>query len=351
MKTLTEYILESLILEKRSLTNRAQKWAQNIIKIVKENDDKFKASKDELKMLGNISNGKKDDIDKFYSDNSNVFKFTISIKEQHYNLFLILNCYGEDEINSKLNTFDFFESEDGKLVYYIVLNCKDNINDIENQKNTLAHELRHFYDKIKGHGGTKNDTYNKDTINKYNQFLYYISQTEQNAFYAGFKQKLTENKTFQNQLLTLFKAYNKESKTIEEVIKQFCKDSYNYRLNNCFRNSDDMSEENLNLEQLSKPKEAEALNKAKCYNPLRFLEYNYYILDSFDSFLIFISKNPKTEQEDNERKEEILSCLKPYNDDKPIENEKQIKNVYNEIIKFYNNIYKNYIKIIKNVIK
>ena len=112
-----------------------------------------------------------------------------------------------------------------------------------------------------------------------------------------------------------------------------------------------MSEENLNLEQLSKPKEAEALNKAKCYNPLRFLEYNYYILDSFDSFLTFISKNPKTEQEDNERKEEILSCLKPYNDDKPIENEEQLKKVYDGIKKIYKGTFKSYMNIIKNFIK
>lgn len=354
MKTITEYILESLILEKRSLTSRAQKWAQNIIKIVKEDDAKFKASDDERKMLENISNGKKDNIDKFYNDNSNIFKFTISIKEQHYDLFFIINCYGKDEINSKLNTFDFFESEDSKLVYYIVLNCKDNINDIENQKNTLAHELRHFYDKIKGHGGTKNDTYDKDTINKYNQFLYYISQTEQNAFYVGFKQKLTENETFQNQLLTLFKVYNKEGKTIEEVIKQFCKDSYDYRLNNCFRNSDDMSDENLNLEQLSKPKEAETLNKAKCYNPLRFLEYNYYILDTFDNFKTFILENPKKPgKEDNARKEEILKFLKPYNDDKEIdpENEVQLKKVYDGIKKIYKGTFKSYMNIIKNFIK
>lgn len=354
MKTLTEYILESLILEKRSLTSRAQKWAQNIIKIVKEDDAKFKASKDELKMLENISRGKKDDIDKFYNDNSNIFKFTISIKEQHYDLFLILNCYDEDEINSKLNTFDFFESEDGKLVYYIVLNCKDSINDIENQKNTLAHELRHFYDKIKGHGGTKNDTYDKDTINKYNQFLYYISQTEQNAFYAGFKQKLTENETFQNQLLTLFKAYNKEGNAIEKVIKQFCEDSYDYRLNNCFRNSDDTSEENLNLEQLSKPEGAEALNKAKCYNPLRFLEYNYYILDTFDNFKTFISENPKKPgKEDNERKEEILKFLKPYNDDKEINpnDENTLKKVYEGIKKFYKQTFSSYMNLIKQFIK
>ena len=79
-------------------------------------------------------------------------------------------------------------------------------------------------------------------------------------------------------------------------------------------------------------------NKAKCYNPLRFLEYNYYILDTFDNFKTFISENPKKPgKEDNERKEEILKFLKPYNDDKEINpnDENTLKKVYEGIKKFY----------------
>lgn len=360
MKTLQEYILESLILEKRSLTDLAQEKAEEIIKIVtSSNNDKFKASDDERNILKDISNKKTKKIDKFYGDKSNIFKITISLKgnkrrsRQNFDLFIIINCY--KDINGKLNTFDFCKSENGKLVYYIVLNCKDDIYNIRQQKNTLAHEIRHFYDKIKGHGGTKNDTYDEKTINKYNNFLYYISQTEQNAFYAGFRQKLTENETFQNQLLTLFNAYNEEgNRSIEEVIKQFSEESYEYRLKYCFINSDDTSEKNLDLKQLSKPEGAEALNKAKCYNPLRFLEYNYYILDTFDNFKTFISENPKKPgKEDNARKEEILKFLKPYNDDKEINpnDENTLKNVYDGIKKIYKGTFKSYMNIIKNFIK
>ena len=360
MKTLQEYILESLILEKRSLTDLALEKAEEIIKIVtSNNNDKFKASTDEQNILKDISNKKTKKIDKFYGDKSNIFKITISLKgnkrrpRQNYDLFIIINCYKKEHINGKLNTFDFCKSEDGKLVYYIVLNCIDNIYNLRQQKNTLAHEIRHFYDKIKGHGGTKNDTYDEKTINKYNNFLYYISQTEQNAFYAGFKQKLNENETFQKQLLTLFNAYNTEGKkTIEEVIKQFSEESYKYRLEKCFKNSDDMTEENLDLTQLSKPKKAEELNKAKCYNPLRFFEYNYYILDTPEHFYEFISENPKKPGvEDNERKEEILSFLKPYNDDKPIETDEQLKNVYVGIKKFYKQTFSSYMNLIKQFIK
>lgn len=367
MKTLQEYILESLILEKRSLTSRAQKWAQKIIdNVLSDNNEvknKFLASDVEKTMLKNISD-KKDDIDKFYIDEkdkkSDIFKFQISVKEQPYDLFLILNCYSEDVINSKLNTFDFCESE-GKLVYYIVLNCKDNIGDIENQKHTLAHELRHVYDKIKGHGGTKNDTYKEETINKYNKFLYYISQTEQNAFYTGFKTKFTENKeNIQGQLLNVFNDYkkNKNCKNVEQFIKQFSLDCYKYRLENCFDGSDDWSK----IEYPNKPKDTDnektklekTINLIRCHNPLLFLEYNYYILDTFDSFKTFISENPKKPgKEDNGRKEEILKYLKPYNDDKEINHndENTLKKVYDEIKKFYKQTFSSYINLIKQFIK
>lgn len=360
MKTLHKYILESLILEKKSVADLAEEKSEDIIKIVtSSNNDKFKASTDERIILKDISDKKTKKIDKFYSDKSNIFKIQISLKgnkrqpRQNYDLFIIINCYPKKYINGKLNTFDFCKSKNGKIVFYVVLNCIDDIYNIRQQKNTLAHEIRHFYDKIKGHGGTKNDTYDEKTINKYNKFLYYISQTEQNAFYTGFKQKLNEDETFQKQLLTLFNVYNPEgNKTVEEVIKQFSLDSYNYRLEKCFKKSDDVSEKNLNLTQLSNPPKAEELNKAKCFNPLRFLEYNYYILDSYENFYEFISKNPKNPNvEDNKRKEEILGFLKPYNDDKEIETKEQLQNVYNGIVKFYKGTFSSYMNIIKQFIK
>jgi hypothetical protein len=363
MKTLHEYILESLIFEKKSVADLAEEKATEIIKIVtSDNKDKFKASDDERNILKDISDKKTQKIDKFYSDKSNIFKITISFKgnkrhpRQNYDLFIIINCYKEEYINGKLNTFDFCKSENGKLVFYIVLNCIDDIYNIRQQKNTLAHEIRHFYDKIKGHGGTKNDTYDEKTINKYNKFLYYISQTEQNAFYTGFKQKLNEDENFQKQLLSLFNAYNQEgNKTIEEVIKQFSEESYKYRLENCFINSDDLS----NINEPDKPKDTDdketklnkTINIIRCHNPLLFWEYKYYILDTPEHFYEFISKNPKTKKEDNERKEEILSFLKPYNDDKPIETKEQLENVYNGIIKFYNGTFSSYMNLIKNFIK
>lgn len=255
MKTLTEYILESLIFEKKTLTSRAQKLAQNIIKIVKEDDAKFKASDDEQTMLQNISKSKEEKNKKdqfYYEDKSKIFKITISLKEQHHDLFFIINCWDENDIKDKINTFDFYELENNKTVFYIALNCidikdkKDTklVHGIENETDTLVHEIRHFYDKIKGHGGTKNNTYNADTINKYNKFLYYISQTEQNAFFAGFKQKFKQNKhDIQGQLLNVFSNYkeNEKCKNVEEFIEQFSLDCYKYRLENCFDKSDDWS--------------------------------------------------------------------------------------------------------------
>lgn len=345
MKTLTEYILESLIFEKKSLTSRSEKLAKNIINIVtsKNNDnDKFKASKNERTILQNISNDKKDDIDKFYSDKSNIFKFTISIKEQHYDLFFIINCYNEDEIKGKLNTFDFYV-ENNKTVYYIVMNCIEKIDNIANEKDTLVHELRHFYDKIKGHGGTKNDTYDENTLKKYNKFLYYISQTEQNAFYAGFKQKLNSDENYQTQLENLVKMYRKQGyKTIEEIIKQFCEESYDYRLKNCFQESDDWA-------QLKEP--TELVDKMKCHNPLCFLEYKYYILDSYENFCKFIYENPTNNKKDEKRKKEILGFLESYNNDKPIKNADQLRNVYNGVSRFYNKTFSNYMNLIKNFIR
>lgn len=392
MKTLTEYILESLIFEKKSVADLAEEKATEIINIVTSKNNvyrnKFLASDDEREILKGISEekGKQNEKDKFFYDNSNIFKFKLPLKikrlrkKEKYDLFIIINFYSQDEINSKLNSCDFYE-KNNKAWYYIVLNCikstkkidnnenkKDTLDfeNIKNEKNTLTHEISHFYDKLKELGGTKNDTYKDSTINKYNKFLYYISQTEQRAFYAGFKQKLNENKKYQYLLLELFNFYkgkdeNKDKNlTVEEFIKQFCSESYDYRLENYFKDSDTEpepdSEDNKannqkNTEDKKQPTIEEMLPEIMCHNPLRFLEYKYKILDSFKSFLTFISKNPKTKQEDNERKEEILSFLKSYNDDKEIETKEQLENVYNGIVKFYNGTFSSYMNIIKNFIK
>lgn len=365
MKTLTEYILESLIFEKKTLTSRAQKIADKVIDIVINNKNEFKASKAEETILEKISEEKNKEDKFYYKDNSNIFKIPISLKEQHYDLFFIINCWDENDIKDKINTFDF-KLENNKTVFYIALNCID-INTIENkkhkhgieiQKDTLVHEIRHFYDKIKGHGGTKNNTYDAYTINKYNKFLYYISQTEQNAFFAGFKQKFKANKdNIQGQLLNVFSNYkeNEKCKNVEEFIEQFSSDCYKYRLENCFDGSDDWSKIKYpDAHQKTDDEETKlkkTINLIRCHNPLLFLEYKYYILDSYENFYEFISKNPIDNKKDDERKKEILNCLQSYNNDKPIKNTDQLRKVYKKITGFYNKIFSNYMNLIKQFIE
>ena len=271
-------------------------------------------------------------------EHSKLFKFNIKHKENKYDLFLIINF--TENFAQKTNSFDY-DTIDEKNIYYIVINSRGKKHFRTKLDDTLMHEIRHFFDAITNAGGSKNNTYNDKTLNKYNKFLYYISQTEQNAFFAGFKRNLKNNKGGIVDKLKYTYEHSKAN-SIEEFLKLFCLNCYKFRLENCFKDSDDCCD-------INEPDDNQG--KILCHNPLRFLEYKYYILDSYEHFCEFISKNPKTKKEDKKRKKEILKCLEPYNDDKPIENDKQIKNVYNEIIKFYNNIYKNYIKIIKNVIK
>lgn len=344
MKSLKNYIYEHLILEKKSLTNLSSKITDKIINIVKtnisEDNHKYKVSDEEIEDLKKISKNKNKSLYKNLDDHSKLFKFNIKHKENKYDLFLIINF--TPQFTQKTNSFDY-DTIDEKNIYYIVINSKGKKHFRTKLDDTLTHEIRHFFDAITGAGGSKNNTYNDKTLNKYNKFLYYISQTEQNAFFAGFKRNLKNNKGgIVDKLKTTYK--KSDAKSIEEFLEKFCLNCYNFRLKKCFKDSDDCSD-------IKEPKDTN--EKILCHNPLRFLEYKYYILNSYKNFNTFISKNPITDTEDKKRKKEILKCLEPYNNDKPIDikNVEEIKNVYNEIIKFYNNIYKNYIKIIENEIK
>ena len=86
--------------------------------------------------------------------------------------------------------------------------------------------------------------------------------------------------------------------------------------------------------------------RGKVENPLRLLEYNFYLIDNIDNFTKFINNDEITEEKRPEAvKQYILSKLSVYT-----KGNKNIKDIYNAINKVYKQTYNNYIQDLKNAI-
>ena len=186
MKNLSEYIYESIIFEANSLNKLSEILADKII-------DRFK--KEEFSELPNIG--------KYNVDNSKTIKVE-KIKNKNYKDGEEITLYISYSDDYKNDAFlnDISLKKDNNA--YIII--KADISNIDNTDETLAHEIRHFYDKITGQdNGDINNTYEDGDTSRFEAFLYYISPTEQNAHTVGFKKWIKKD----NNLTLLKNTYNK----------------------------------------------------------------------------------------------------------------------------------------------
>lgn len=321
MKTLKEYINESLILEKFSLTKLSEQLADKIIDIINNNSEE------------NI--GELKDIDKSLQKkypNAKVYKISgIKYNDKQSTLYIIVNENSEEASNTYDNDLSF---KDDNNLGYIIINIPEGKN-IEDNSDSLSHELRHYYDQLSEQDvNNRNNTYepNKDE-GLWDGFLYRISPTEQNAFYTGFKKWINKNDNLEK-----FKSYYSklESKNVDDFIEKLSKMLIEKRHNLLKANNKQNEKELANEDQGS------------VENPIRILEYNYYILDSFEHFEEFINKDLITGKErSDEDKQYIINHLATFTNG----DTSDLKKIYNNIKSKYKQTFNSYKTLLQKVLK
>ena len=338
MKTLKKYIYESLIFEVK--TKAAISLAKIIVKEIDKRDkvllnDIWKKLPDDLK----------NDLLKLKDENTlkNEVKGVI-IPKYHFskvNKDLDIIYLEHPELN-----FNSFDPDKNRLV---LTSPSEDVSSIANE---IGHEYSHIVDWAKGNNNG-NDTYTpgQDEL-LFDKFLYLISNTEQKAMKINLKEKLVKNKSIQ-------KLVNSGQLTIENMdkfIKNFCEQMTENRHKGLKKYN---NKTKININYKDKKYSCEVYTEKDLYkkmsdkengifeNPLRLLEYKYYIMDNVEQFENFINNDEITgEERPNEVKEYIKSKLSIYTD-----GNKNIEKMYNEINKIYKQSCHNYLQDLKNAIK
>lgn len=316
MRTLREYINESMIFEKQSFNKLSDLLADKIIGLFK--DEQFVD-------LPDIGDKAKDDAKTVKVEN-------IKYKDKNVTLYVSYSNEYNDEFLNEISLKGDYKNDAFILI-------KGNLENIDNTDDTLAHEIRHFYDELTGNGGEINNTYDENSVNKFEKFLYLISPTEQNAHTAGFRKWIKKDKN-----LTLLKnTYDAlKSKDINSFIEKFSTIMTNRR-HEALKNKDSDDETQLkdmtiNVNGKNVPADAGT------ENPVRLFEYKYYILDSLDSFKKYINTNLASGKErSDEDKKYIINHLAVLNN-----GDTDIDSLYKVILKKYNQTFNTFKRILEN---
>lgn len=316
MRTLREYINESMIFEKQSFNKLSDILADKIIGLFK--DEQFVD-------LPDIGDKAKDDAKTVKVEN-------IKYKDKNVTLYVSYSNEYNDEFLNEISLKGDYKNDAFILI-------KGDLENIDNTDDTLAHEIRHFYDELTGNGGEINNTYDENSVNKFEKFLYLISPTEQNAHTAGFRKWIKKDKN-----LTLLKnTYDAlKSKDIDSFIEKFSTIMTNRRHEALKdKDSDDetqLKDMTINVNGKNVPADAGT------ENPVRLFEYKYYILDSLDSFKKYINTNLASGKErSDEDKKYIINHLAVLNG-----GDTDIDSLYKVILKKYNQTFNTFKRILEN---
>ena len=316
MRTLREYINESMIFEKQSFNKLSDILADKIIGLFK--DEQFID-------LPDIGDKAKDDAKTVKVEN-------IKYKDKNVTLYVSYSNEYNDEFLNEISLKGDYKNDAFILI-------KGDLENIDNTDDTLAHEIRHFYDELTGNGGEINNTYDENSVNKFEKFLYLISPTEQNAHTAGFRKWIKKDKN-----LTLLKnTYDAlKSKDIDSFIEKFSTIMTNRRHEALKdKDSDDETQlKNMTINVNGKNVPADAGTE----NPVRLFEYKYYILDSLDSLKKYINTNLASGKErSDEDKKYIINHLAVLNN-----GDTDIDSLYKVILKKYNQTFNTFKRILEN---
>jgi len=316
MRTLREYINESMIFEKQSFNKLSDILADKIIGLFKN---------EQFVDLPDIGDKAKDDSKTVKVEN-------IKYKDKNVILYVSYSNEYNDEFLNEISLKGDYKNDAFILI-------KGDLENIDNTDDTLAHEIRHFYDELTGNGGEINNTYDENSVNKFEKFLYLISPTEQNAHTAGFRKWIKKDKN-----LTLLKnTYDAlKSKDIDSFIEKFSTIMTNRRHEALKdKDSDDetqLKDMTININGKNVPADAGT------ENPVRLFEYKYYILDSLDSFKKYINTNLASGKErSDEDKKYIINHLAVLND-----GDTDIDSLYKVILKKYNQTFNTFKRILEN---
>lgn len=333
MKSIIDCISESLILifEKKSWNKLSEKLANKIIAKFK-NDDTVDMPKE---------------FDREIPDDAK----TVAIEGLQYG-DIKATLYVSYSENYKMDEF-VNDSLKDKLKNIAIILIHGTVEHIDETDDTLAHEIRHFYDALTGKGGNENNTYDEDDLMRFEKFLYLISPTEQNAHTAGFRKWIQKEKNLELLLSQYKKIYPKDYKKlrpqdIDGFIEKFCTELTNKR--HALLKDKETDDENqlkditidieINGEKVSKT--ADELLE----NPVRLFEYNYYLLNSKDNFVKFITTNLASEKSrPNDDIEHIKSKLSVFNNGQFDEDV-----VYKVILTKYKQTFNTFKKILENAL-
>jgi len=329
MKTFTEYILE-----KKSQSSKCIEFAEKIIDSFKnaKNPDVSLYDKMPEELQKHKSLTDKDKILNIKCYNN--LTYFDGCKKKLW--FIVLN---NNEVHNEFNVVD---SKDSDSDYYIIINTndKDAYKGLMKSADVVSHELRHMWDEISGQNATGiNQTYTEDDIGKYDNFLYYISPTEQNAMYTSLAHK-AKRKEVREMIQNSFIKISKEAKSdnIDDIFAVYTKMMKTAR--------------ETNADPLNNGAKIGDENTCREYDPmgLRFIEYNFYIMNSEESFKKFINGYEKKPDD----YKHLITGLGVFlgKDDKITANEdERISIIYKNLKKYYDETYKKYEQLIKNILK
>ena len=335
MKTINQYIYESLIFEVKT------KAAISLAKIiVKEIDKRDKVPLNDI--WENLPDDLKNDLLKKLTD-ENISKNEVK--------GVIIPKYHFSKVNKDLDiiylehpklNFNSFDPDKDRLV---LTSPSEDVSSIANE---IGHEYSHIVDWAKGNNNG-NDTYTPGQDEPlFDKFLYLISNTEQKAMKINLKEKLVKNTHIQSFV-------NSRQLTIENIndfVKNLCINMINDRheqlqKSNAISKIEITYQNEKHIYDVYNEKELPEKIQGKFENPLRLLEYKYYIMDNIEHFENFINNDEITgKPRPNEVQEYIKSKLSIYTD-----GNKNIEKMYNEINKIYKQSCHNYLQDLKNAIK
>lgn len=334
MKTINQYIYESLIFEVKT------KAAISLAKIIVKEIDK----RDKV-LLNDIWENLPDDL------KNDLLKLTDEKTLKNEVKGVIIPKYHFSKVNKDLDiiylehpelNFNSFDPDKNRLVF------TSPSEDVSSIANEIGHEYSHIVDWAKGNNNG-NDTYTPNQDEPlFDKFLYLISNTEQKAMKINLKEKLVKNKSIQE----LVNSGQLKIENMDKSIKDLCINMTNDRheqlqKNNAISKIEITYQNEKHTYDVYNEKELPKKIQGKFENPLRLLEYKYYIMDNREHFENFINNDEITGKERKDAvKEYIKSKLSTYTD-----GDKNIEKMYNEINKIYKQSCHNYLQDLKNAIK
>lgn len=327
MKTFTEYILE-----KKSQSSKCITFAEKII-------DSFKNAKNKDVSLYDKMPKKLQDH-KALTDKKKILNIKCYNNLTYFDgckkklWFIVLN---NGEVHNEFNVID---PADNDSDYFIIINA-NNDNAYEGlikSADVVSHELRHMWDEISGQNATGiNQTYTEEDIGKYDNFLYYISPTEQNAMYTSLAHK-AKRKEVRDMIQNSFNVISQHVKSddIDDILAAYTKMMKEARKNN--------------TDPLNKGAKIGDEKTCREYDPigLRFVEYNFYIMNSEETFKEFINGY---KGDDYEHLKLGLSVFLGKDTDISNDDDKRFSIIYKNLKKYYDHTYKKYEQLIKNILK